>query len=201
MQVLRETQHLSSIQLFRQQPTKVFACPWKFSWAQLLNNHFLALIVAARNKYLCNFWYLHFCIFSPCTISCWHEHCHLQKYVELLTIDPSFPVFLLHSRPKQPIFLEQAPAWIVRWGWMARETARLENLPQTSGNFRLARWEDGKTAGHSFCSKCCHMASKRGLKGPSNKTAWWLGASLSMCLVTLKKGTTRAFFAASIYHE
>ena len=25
---------------------------------------------------------------------------------------------------------------------MARETARLENLPQTSGNFRLARWED-----------------------------------------------------------
>ena len=60
------------------------------------------------------------------------------------TVDhrPPFPVFLLHRRPKQPIFLEQAPAWIVRWGWMARETARLENLPQTSGNFRLARWED-----------------------------------------------------------
>ena len=52
-----------SIQLFRQQLTKVFACPWKFSWAQLLNNHFLALMVAARNKILCIFWYLDFCIF------------------------------------------------------------------------------------------------------------------------------------------
>ena len=91
-----------SIQLFRQQLTKVFACPWKFSWAQLLNNHFLALIVAARNKYLCNFWYLHFCIFSPCTISCWHEHCHLQKYVELLTIDPHFPSSCFTGGPSSP---------------------------------------------------------------------------------------------------
>ena len=105
---------------------------------------FLALMVAARNKIPCFFWYLDFCIFFtmhhlllawtlPFAEICW-------------TVDhrPPFPVFLLHRRPKQPTFLEQAqaPAWIVRWGWMARETARLENLPQTSGNFRLARWED-----------------------------------------------------------
>ena len=62
----------------------------------------------------------------------------------MLNCWPSTPISRLPAsqRPKQPIFLEQAPAWIVRWGWMARETARLENLPQTSGNFRLARWED-----------------------------------------------------------
>ena len=79
------------------------------------------------------------------------------------------------------------------------------NCPFGEPSSNIGQLPPGKmgrlSSDHSFCSKCCHMASKRGLKGPSNKTAWWLGASLSMCLVTLKKGTTRAFFAANIYHE
>ena len=147
MPEFRETQHLSSMQLFRQQPTKVFPCPWKSS------------SFGISTFWHC-WWLLHskFCVFLVSRFMAFFHKKYAQSIVLLLacsfpfaeicwTVDhrPPFPVFLLHSRPKQPIFLEQAPTWIVRWGWMARETARLENLPQTSGNFRLARWQDGKT--------------------------------------------------------
>ena len=112
------------------------------------NWHFLALMVAAPLKILCFFGTQIYGIFSQkiCTIYCLIVGMFTSICSNMLNCWPSTPISRLPAsqRPKQPIFLEQAqaPAWIVRWGWMARETARLENLPQTSGNFRLARWED-----------------------------------------------------------
>ena len=163
-------------------------------------------MVAAPLKILCFFGTQIYGIFSQkiCTIYCLIVGMFTSICSNMLNCWPSTPISRLPAsqRPKQPIFLEQAqaPAWIVRWGWMARETARLENLPQTSGNFRLARWEDSALTILSVAGVATWQVSVD-LKAHRTKQLDGLEQVCQCVWSPWKEGTTRAFFAPSIYHE
>ena len=129
-----------------------------------------------------------FVFFSPCTISCWHEQLNIAICKNMLNCWPSTPISRLPaSQAAQTAHFPGASTGLDSEVGLNGP----RNCPFGEPSSNIGQLPPGKmgrlSSDHSFCSKCCHMASKRGLKGPSNKTAWWLGASLSMCLVTLKK--------------
>ena len=100
---------------------------------------------------------------------CWHVRFHLQKYVELLTIDPHFPSSCFTAA--------QAAHFPGASTGLDSEVGvnGPRNCPFGEPSSDIGQLPPGKmgrlSSDHSFCSRCCHMASKRGLKGPSNKTA------------------------------